>query len=178
MQGVAESGFPPLDQQAGIAMLFKDVFGGKHKIRFRFWINNSSRMYLIEGTQPLLNALKCNIGHVLMFAKLKDGGIIMCGRQGTKDDVGRKSRKGTATVAAATDRAKRANLARRAAGNLEGMKSKKSKTKEVAEGKTHSFWAALSLPARTDGVFRALPNPEAYVGLEKGKVSNNNSFCS
>lgn len=47
LQGHAESHFPTLpgDDQKGIVLAMFDTFGKRHNFRFRYWINNASRMY-------------------------------------------------------------------------------------------------------------------------------------
>ena len=53
MQGQAETHLPPLESQSGITLQLADTLGKKHSFKFRFWINNQSRMYLLEGTQDV-----------------------------------------------------------------------------------------------------------------------------
>ena len=52
--------------------------------RFRFWINNQSRMYLLEGTKPIQRLYQLGVGDVIQFAKLPDGKLVACGRRGTE----------------------------------------------------------------------------------------------
>lgn len=90
MQGIAETNFPSIDNQNGIMLSLTDVFNKNWEFRYRFWINNTSRMYLIEGTQELQQQFRLTVGDVLMFAKDPSDIIYICGRKGTDDDVGRK----------------------------------------------------------------------------------------
>ena len=90
-QGIAEANFPPIDNQHGMVLSLTDVFNKNWQFRYRFWINNTSRMYLIEGTQELQQRFRLTVGDVLMFAKDPSNVIYICGRKGTREDIGRKS---------------------------------------------------------------------------------------
>jgi hypothetical protein len=50
----ARAHLPSLDDKAGMHLECVDTFGGKHRFRYCSWINNSSRMYLLEGVAPAL----------------------------------------------------------------------------------------------------------------------------
>jgi hypothetical protein len=53
----------------------------------RFWANNQSRMYLLEGTAELQHFYHLRMGDVLMFAQKRDGNIVLVGRPATKADA-------------------------------------------------------------------------------------------
>ena len=57
---------------------------------FRFWINNQSRMYLLEGTADLQHHLHLKMGDVLIFAQKEDSTIVLAGRPPTKADAVKK----------------------------------------------------------------------------------------
>lgn len=61
-QGQAESHLPAIDSQQGITLPLLDVFGRKHGVKFRFWINNQSRMYLMENTQEVQSRYGMQVG--------------------------------------------------------------------------------------------------------------------
>lgn len=91
MQGIAEANFPQIEQQMGIALPLIDVFGKKYSFRYRFWINNASRMYLVEGTQDLQRRFRLSVGDVLMFAKHLDSNTYyVCGRKGCPGETSRR----------------------------------------------------------------------------------------
>jgi hypothetical protein len=91
-KSIAEASFPTIDPATGAMSLgLLDTFGKTHQFKYRFWLNNASRMYLVEGTQELQRRYKLAVGDVMMFAKGGDGGIMVAGRKGTKDDVSRKT---------------------------------------------------------------------------------------
>lgn len=56
----------------------------------RFWINNQSRMYLLEGTADLQHHLHLKMGDVLIFAQKEDSTIVLAGRPPTKADAIKK----------------------------------------------------------------------------------------
>jgi hypothetical protein len=213
-QTVAETNFPNIEDQNGIMVDVQDVFGKKFSFKYRFWVNNSSRMYLVENTQELLQYYKLALGDVLVFARLANAEIVVCGRKGTKEDgkkkktvkrqftakakAGSKRSRSSATAASGGgsgtartsptaagedvdveesgavsmgDRAKSRELTEGASAGegpsgskAAAVKSKKSRqqkppTKKEREGvnSMYEYWNALSLPARCDGVFRAVP---------------------
>jgi hypothetical protein len=91
MQGIAEANFPQIEQQMGIALPLIDVFGKKYSFRYRFWINNASRMYLVEGTQDLQRRFRLSVGDVLMFAKHPESNTYyVCGRKGCPGETSRR----------------------------------------------------------------------------------------
>ncbi|KAH7624747.1 putative B3 domain-containing protein [Nannochloris sp. 'desiccata'] len=229
---VAETNFPNIEDQNGIMVDVQDVFGKKFTFKYRFWVNNASRMYLVENTQELLVCYKLAVGDVLVFARLASAEIIVCGRKGTNQDGkkkaskraypvskaktkskagGRRSRSSAAsgeqTGGGGTERtsatagegtsaggvensvpasnggdakgreptegisaekgpskpAATAAAAAAAGGNGGAIKSKRSQQKppsnEERQGvnNMYAYWNGLSLPARRDGVFRAVP---------------------
>lgn len=189
-------------------------------------------MYLVENTQELMVYYKLAVGDVLVFARLASAEIIVCGRQGTKEDGkkkvarracpptkagytktkagGRRSRSNAASgehtggggtektsptggegtspggvedigaVSMGADAKSREltegispgegpskpSAAGASAGTKKGgaTKSKRSRqqkapSKKEKEGvnNMYEYWNGLSLPARKDGVFRAVP---------------------
>lgn len=52
--------------------------------RHRFWINNQSRMYLLEGAGELHRQFGMNVGDVMVFAQKTDRTLVVAGRPATK----------------------------------------------------------------------------------------------
>ena len=103
LQSIAESTFPAIESQNGMMLNLIDVFGEKHSFRYRFWINNASRMYLIEGTQELQVKFNVAVGDVLVFARHPSKNIYVCGRKGVKEDSTKKiSKRGEKRKSATT----------------------------------------------------------------------------
>eukprot|EP00955_Chlamydomonas_euryale_P059702 357473-Chlamydomonas_euryale.AAC.10 len=83
-QAIAEQYFPRLEQANGIPVNATDTRGRTYTFKFRFWINNQSRMYLLEGAGELHRAFEMSVGDVMVFAQKPDGELIMAGRPATK----------------------------------------------------------------------------------------------
>jgi hypothetical protein len=50
----------------------------------RFWVNNQSRMYLLEGAGELHRQFKMSVGDVMVFAQKMDRSLVVAGRPATK----------------------------------------------------------------------------------------------
>ena len=44
--------FPSLERERERTVPAVDARGGRYRLRFRYWVNNQSRMYVLEGCQP------------------------------------------------------------------------------------------------------------------------------
>ena len=44
--------FPSLERERERTVSAVDALGGRYRLRFRYWVNNQSRMYVLEGCQP------------------------------------------------------------------------------------------------------------------------------
>ncbi|CAJ1970772.1 unnamed protein product [Sphenostylis stenocarpa] len=54
--------FPPISQSEGLPLEMRDVKGNEWTFQFRFWPNNNSRMYVLEGVTPCMQTLQLNAG--------------------------------------------------------------------------------------------------------------------
>lgn len=79
LQVHAEAHLPSLDFSNGVDVPAEDTTGEPHSFKFRYWINNSSRMYLLEGTQKIQNKYSTKIGDVLTFARGPDSKLLVGG---------------------------------------------------------------------------------------------------
>ncbi|KAF8073022.1 B3 domain-containing protein [Scenedesmus sp. PABB004] len=89
-KAIAEQYFPRIDTPIGTDLAVEDAAGELYSLRFRFWINNQSRMYLLEGTAELQHHYHLRMGDVLIFAQKEDATIVLAGRPPTKADATRK----------------------------------------------------------------------------------------
>ena len=80
-KAIAETHFPSIDDPSGCVVPVVDVFGETRGLRFRYWVNNNSRMYILEGVGPLLKLFKLSVGDVLIFGKDEDDHLVICGRK-------------------------------------------------------------------------------------------------
>jgi hypothetical protein len=182
---VAEANFPLLTAPGGMSLQVLDTFGDRPSFKYRYWLNNNSRMYLMESTQDVQRKFKLGVGDVLMFGKTEAGEFVVAGRKGTKDDVSRKppSRK-SQIKKGSLESAKRLKLedgtmveenpeeaslatglsAGKAAGASKSKRTKKkaslatpSTARQPDVRSAYTYWNGYSLPVRRDGVFRAVP---------------------
>lgn len=63
--------FPPISQSEGIPVRIQDVKGNEWTFQFRFWPNNNSRMYVLEGVTPCIQSMQLRAGDTgILFAIL------------------------------------------------------------------------------------------------------------
>lgn len=80
VQAVAEAQFAQYLEKQGAQLVGEDVDGQTYDFRFRFWLNNQSRMYLIEGCLEMIKKYKLQKGDVIVFARKADGTLVVGGR--------------------------------------------------------------------------------------------------
>ncbi|KAL9236127.1 hypothetical protein vseg_010831 [Gypsophila vaccaria] len=74
----AEAYFPPISQAEGLPIKIQDVKGREWVFQFRFWPNNNSRMYVLEGVTPCIQSMQLQAGDTVTFSrKDPDGKLIM-----------------------------------------------------------------------------------------------------
>lgn len=56
--------FPPIAQPEGLPLKVQDVKGKEWVFQFRFWPNNNSRMYVLEGITPCIQSMQLQAGDV------------------------------------------------------------------------------------------------------------------
>ena len=87
-KGLAEKHLPTLnDDPSGIALPMNDIDGSTIQLKFKFWLNGSSRMFLLENTSPILKAHNLKAGDVMVFAKLPNGTYLVTGRKPKASDL-------------------------------------------------------------------------------------------
>ncbi|CAI8585980.1 unnamed protein product [Vicia faba] len=69
----AEAFLPPISQSEGVPLQFQDLKGNEWTFQFRFWPNNNSRMYVLEGVTPCIQALQLNAGDTVTFSRIEPG---------------------------------------------------------------------------------------------------------
>ncbi|KHN30598.1 B3 domain-containing transcription repressor VAL1 [Glycine soja] len=83
----AEAYFPPISQSEGLPLQFKDVKGNDWTFQFRFWPNNNSRMYVLEGVTPCIQAMQLNAGDIVTFSRIDPGGKFVMGYRRASDSM-------------------------------------------------------------------------------------------
>lgn len=149
----AEKHLPFLEKQSPSEVHATDTFGNPVVFKFRFWINNQSRMYLLEGTQKLRNAYHLGPGDVIQFGKNASGDLIVAGRKGTQTDIHRKPPPARGSSPATTGAVKRKRG--QAAGHGQAT---------LTTDLNNFYFDPLK-----DGVFRAVPDGQSD---DAGRVIN------
>ncbi|XP_057993562.1 B3 domain-containing transcription repressor VAL1 isoform X2 [Hevea brasiliensis] len=75
----AEAYFPPISQSEGLPLRIQDVKGREWTFQFRFWPNNNSRMYVLEGVTPCIQSMQLQAGDTITFSQKDPGGKLVIG---------------------------------------------------------------------------------------------------
>ncbi|KAF7833839.1 B3 domain-containing transcription repressor VAL1 isoform X1 [Senna tora] len=75
----AEAYFPPISQSEGLPLRIQDVKGNEWTFQFRFWPNNNSRMYVLEGVTPCIQSMQLRAGDTVIFSRIDPGGKLVMG---------------------------------------------------------------------------------------------------
>ncbi|KAK2977126.1 hypothetical protein RJ640_017650 [Escallonia rubra] len=75
----AEAYFPPISQAEGVPLVVQDLKGKEWVFQFRFWPNNNSRMYVLEGVTPCIQSMQLQAGDVVTFSRLEPEGKLVMG---------------------------------------------------------------------------------------------------
>ncbi|XP_073291630.1 B3 domain-containing transcription repressor VAL1-like isoform X2 [Primulina huaijiensis] len=75
----AEAYFPPINQSEGIPIRIQDIKGKEWTFQFRFWPNNNSRMYVLEGVTPCIQNMQVQAGDIVTFCRIDPGGQLVIG---------------------------------------------------------------------------------------------------
>ncbi|XP_074267800.1 B3 domain-containing transcription repressor VAL1-like isoform X2 [Silene latifolia] len=75
----AETYFPSINHSEGLPLKVQDVKGNEWTFQFRFWPNNNSRMYVLEGVTPCIQAMELQAGDTVTFSRIDPGGKLVIG---------------------------------------------------------------------------------------------------
>ncbi|KAL1289296.1 hypothetical protein HN51_057758 [Arachis hypogaea] len=75
----AEAYFPPISQPEGLPLKILDAKGKEWIFQFRFWPNNNSRMYVLEGVTPCIQSMQLQAGDTVTFSRLEPEGRLVMG---------------------------------------------------------------------------------------------------
>ncbi|KAG9441904.1 hypothetical protein H6P81_017758 [Aristolochia fimbriata] len=75
----AEAYFPPISQPEGLPLKIQDAKGKDWVFQFRFWPNNNSRMYVLEGVTPCIQSMQLQAGDTVTFSRLEPEGKLVMG---------------------------------------------------------------------------------------------------
>ncbi|CAK8542136.1 unnamed protein product [Lathyrus sativus] len=80
-----EAYFPPISEPGGVYLHIEDVKGKKLMFRFRFWPNNSSRIYVLEGVHPWIQSMQLQAGDFVTFSRMDPREILIIGFRKTSN---------------------------------------------------------------------------------------------
>ncbi|EFJ51447.1 hypothetical protein VOLCADRAFT_116438, partial [Volvox carteri f. nagariensis] len=199
-KSIAEQYFPKLEQPSGVTISATDLDGRSYTFKWRFWVNNSSRMYLLEGAGELHRNYGLEVGDVMVFAQKADGSLMVAGRAASKGAAAAAAAAqpipgrltaggGPSTAVASAD----ASLLRGGGGG--GRKRKVSSSAATAAAATGAAvgglaadptrfrvrpgdegltsLAVLDMEAPSDGIFRAVVQHVSPVSLGVALARNN-----
>ncbi|XP_028795384.1 B3 domain-containing protein Os07g0563300, partial [Neltuma alba] len=75
----AEAYFPQISQPEGLPLKILDAKGKEWIFQFRFWPNNNSRMYVLEGVTPCIQSMQLQAGDTVTFSRLEPEGRLVMG---------------------------------------------------------------------------------------------------
>ncbi|XP_039009419.1 B3 domain-containing transcription repressor VAL2-like isoform X1 [Hibiscus syriacus] len=88
----AEAYFPPISQPEGLPLRIQDVKGKEWVFQFRFWPNNNSRMYVLEGVTPCMQSMQLQAGDTVIFSRMDpEGKLVMGFRKATNNATGQET---------------------------------------------------------------------------------------
>ncbi|CAN1277212.1 B3 domain-containing transcription repressor VAL2 [Linum perenne] len=91
----AEAYFPPISQPEGIPLRIQDVKGKEWVFQFRFWPNNNSRMYVLEGVTPCIQSMQLQAGDTVTFSRMDPEGKLVMGFRKASNSFAMQSLKGS-----------------------------------------------------------------------------------
>ncbi|XP_024030049.1 B3 domain-containing transcription repressor VAL2 isoform X2 [Morus notabilis] len=91
----AEAYFPPISQPEGLPLKIQDVKGKEWVFQFRFWPNNNSRMYVLEGVTPCIQSMQLQAGDTVTFSRMDPEGKLIMGFRKASNSVAMQSLKGS-----------------------------------------------------------------------------------
>ncbi|KAJ0239440.1 B3 domain-containing transcription factor VAL3 [Hirschfeldia incana] len=66
----AEAFLPQISQTDGVPLTIHDPMGKEWTFQFRFWFNNNSRMYFLEGVTPCIQSMQLQAGDTIIFSRV------------------------------------------------------------------------------------------------------------
>ncbi|XP_042504697.1 B3 domain-containing transcription repressor VAL2-like isoform X2 [Macadamia integrifolia] len=91
----AEAYFPPISQPEGLPLKIQDAKGKDWVFQFRFWPNNNSRMYVLEGVTPCIQSMQLQAGDTVTFSRIDPEGKLVMGFRKASNSLPLQSLKGS-----------------------------------------------------------------------------------
>ncbi|KAL1549054.1 B3 domain-containing transcription repressor VAL2-like isoform X2 [Salvia divinorum] len=83
----AEAYFPLISQPEGLPLRIQDVKGKEWVFQFRFWPNNNSSMYVLEGITPCNQSMQLQAGDTITFSRMDPKGKLLMGFRKASNNV-------------------------------------------------------------------------------------------
>ncbi|KAI3975466.1 hypothetical protein MKX01_004196 [Papaver californicum] len=83
----AEAYLPPISQPEGVPIRIQDAKGKDWLFQFRFWPNNNSRMYVLEGVTPCIQSMQLQAGDTVTFSRIDPEGKLVMGFRKASNSV-------------------------------------------------------------------------------------------
>ncbi|XP_051131693.1 B3 domain-containing transcription repressor VAL1-like isoform X2 [Andrographis paniculata] len=82
----AEAYLPTINHSEGVSIRVQDTTGIQWTFQFRFWPNNNSRMYVLEGITDCIQNMQLQAGDTVIFSRIESkGGLLLSSRKATFD---------------------------------------------------------------------------------------------
>ncbi|KAL7211926.1 hypothetical protein ACSBR2_014729 [Camellia fascicularis] len=146
----AEAYFPPISQPDGLPLKVQDSKGKEWMFQFRFWPNNNSRMYVLEGVTPCIQSMQLQAGDVVTFSRIEPEGKLVMGFR--KASIAPPSDQGCESVNASNGVAMN--------GNINAKKSKPGEVLLTHQLKGHSVSPGFSSINQPNSADQAIPWPK------------------
>ncbi|XP_047313324.1 B3 domain-containing protein Os07g0563300-like isoform X5 [Impatiens glandulifera] len=75
----AEAYFPTIYRSEGLPIKIQDLKGNEWVFQFRYWLNNCSRMYVLEGVTPCIQSMQLKAGDIVTFGRIEPEGKLVMG---------------------------------------------------------------------------------------------------
>ncbi|KAI3823907.1 hypothetical protein L1987_05352 [Smallanthus sonchifolius] len=75
----AEAFLAPISQPEGYPLVVQDLKGKDWVLQYRFWPNNNSGMYVLEGVTPCIQSMQLQAGDTVTFGRLEPEGKLVMG---------------------------------------------------------------------------------------------------
>ncbi|KAF6163275.1 hypothetical protein GIB67_025139 [Kingdonia uniflora] len=82
----AEAYLPAISHPEGLPLKVQDIKGNEWVFQYRFWPNNNSRMYVLEGVTPCIQEMQLQAGDIVTFSRMDPEGKLVMGSRKASDE--------------------------------------------------------------------------------------------
>ncbi|KAF3778476.1 B3 domain-containing protein [Nymphaea thermarum] len=84
--------FPAISHPEGLPLRIQDANGKDWVFQFRFWPNNNSRMYVLEGVTSCIQSMQLQAGDIVTFSRIDPEGKLLMGFRKASSSVSDQGR--------------------------------------------------------------------------------------